>query len=249
MRWWQKCWERILRRHHLWRESEEREHDEAEQMDAENVDQAKEAIGIGEAAAARRILEEVVAKAPEIYHYSYRKGEVLHIKFWDREEYFSYIGAVKSGRIRSRHAIAWVKSAYPRAHYYLAFLATEAGNFPQALTHLEAGLRLEPDQPYLLCEMAVVLHGLNEHEKAKKAFVRALTERAYSPPALRAKIYRGLGVCLIDMQKYDEARSCLEMSLQYAPDNPVALNELRYIRYLNRGGKPVESDISVRHQR
>ena len=59
---------------------------------------------------------------------------------------------------------------------------------------------------------------------------------------MRARILRGLGVTLIDMDKLDEAEKTLYQSLKYEGGNQIAINELNYIDKLRDGAEkqPVE---------
>ena len=52
---------------------------------------------------------------------------------------------------------------------------------------------------------------------------------------MRARILRGMGVTLIDMDKLDEAEKTLYESLKYDGGNQIAIEELNYIDKLRAG--------------
>jgi len=210
-----------------------------ERQDAERVDKAQ-AFSRRDLPAARRLLHDVIANAPANYIYSFRRGADLCVKFWDREEFRAYVEATKLGLTETKGNVVWLKSAYPRAFYYLAFLDVEAQAFDQAQAHLESLLKLEPDQPLYLSEMALVLSGLGKKEEAIQFYDRAISIRPYLPGNQHAKFLRSRAVELIDLQMLDQAESSLRESLKYDPDSRVARNELAYIRHLRGGGQEVE---------
>ncbi|MFC1852963.1 hypothetical protein ACFL27_22420 [candidate division CSSED10-310 bacterium] len=216
---------------------------ERERQDAEIVDDALQAIERRDIPTARRLLRDVVTRAPTNYRYSFRRGADICVKFWDRDEFQVYVSAVKHGLIDAQGNVVWMKSAYPRAYYYLAFLDVEAHDVDRALTNLEEALKLEPDQPYCLGEKAMILSELGRKQEAIRMYEHAISVRPYLPARLHAKFLRGRAVDLIDLHMLDQAETSLLKSLQYEPNSSVAHNELAYIRNLRGGGGHAPSTI------
>lgn len=100
------------------------------------------------------------------------------------------------------------------------------------LQAIDQGLSLEPDHPRLLCEKAFILVRLSEPQEALRLYQEAENARSWTPPETMAQALRGQGMALLDLNRLEEAKAALHESLEYVPDNDVALHELEYIRQL-----------------
>lgn len=213
-----------------------------EQEDALIVKEAIEAIGKNDLTTARRLLQEVIANVPEEYVYSYEEGEHIFIKFWAEDEFLQYVAGLDDQQ-KKKHII-WIPSAYPRAFFYLAYIDVEEGMPESAIGHLQSSLKLEPDQPVSLCEMALICSKMGQHKKALSIYDQAIHGRTYITSQARARALRGKGVELIEIEEFDLAKQCLIESLKYEPNNKIALDEMFYISLL-RTGADVTSPIRL----
>ena len=89
-------------------------------------------------------------------------------------------------------------------------------------------------------------HYLNEYaewykinrnwQTAYDVFSQARDLREFSPPdyadQIEARALRGMGFCLIELGKLDEAEKMFKDSLKLVPENQTALNEIGYIKEL-----------------
>ncbi|HEY3446645.1 MAG TPA: tetratricopeptide repeat protein [Myxococcales bacterium] len=214
-----------------------------ETADADKVDLALEALVAEDVRTAEDLLLEVMRNCPERYAYRTEVDGGLVIKFWDQREFFHY---VTFGKARGEEkAVRWMKSAYPRAFYYLGFLKTKLGDPEQALAFLDAGLALEPTNAKLVCEKAQALISLKRHEEAL-ALYRTLKEPGPHVSAHDVAMgLRGQGSILVDLGDLHRAREAFERSLEIEPGSEVALGELDYIAHLLRGGKPFEGSVTT----
>ena len=113
-----------------------------EVLDAEKVGKAQVYLVNGDVQSARRLLEEVVANAPEEYVYQHHDGDTRFLKFWDKEEFDHYVTWQRDHG--NTGSITWMPSAYPPAYYYLGFISVKEQQYSEAIELLDAGHRLEP---------------------------------------------------------------------------------------------------------
>jgi len=205
-----------------------------EQSDVEKVNKAWDAIVKNDLNVARHLLEEVVANTPKEYIYSYEEGGRLFVKFWTEDEFLHYVTGLDDEQ--KKKSINWILSVYPRAYFYLAYIDMEEGRPENAIVQIKESLRLEPDQPVCFCEMALAYSKLGDNEKAIDLYDRALQSRLYIPSSAKVLALRGKGVVLIEMEELDLAKKCLIESLEYEPNNELALKELEYLSFLKTGG-------------
>jgi len=204
--------------------------------DSENLRKAYQALSQNDFVTARQLLQEVVANAPTEYVYSYRDGDSLYVKFWTREEFIQYVSGTKPNE---RENVVWIQNVYPQAYYYLAILDVNGGNYQNAILNLEKSLKLEPDQPLTLCELAYTIGvQMGDHDAALSLYEKAIHSRDYITSSVKATALRGKGVQLIELGRLNEAEVCFRESLQLEPDNELAYGELIYISKLKSGGNP-----------
>ena len=104
--------------------------DSVEHADATKVDEAHKLMRQGHNSEAENILLGVCSRCPDDYQYTYVVGNVRYIKFWDVNEFIHYAGIHKD---EIKETIIWIKSAYPRACYFLAYLLIENHKYQEAL--------------------------------------------------------------------------------------------------------------------
>jgi tetratricopeptide (TPR) repeat protein len=160
------------------------------------------------------------------------------MRFWDQSEFLNFVQKAPPSR-----QTYWIKSAYPRAYYYLGFLSVAEGRFQDAIGYLELGATLEPTNPKFFTEKA---HALSKSGRFSEAFA-ALDGIAGPGPhvseAMFAMVLRSRGASLIELGDLTSAEKSLMKSLEYAPENKVALNELQYIRQLVTNGRKASGAI------
>ncbi|HPC36037.1 MAG TPA: WG repeat-containing protein [Candidatus Marinimicrobia bacterium] len=191
-----------------------------EQADAKKVEQALEYLNDGDFELAQIILEEVCSRCPENYEYEFTEGDKHYIKLWDNLEFLSYLNKMEE--------IYWIPSVYPRACYYLAYILIEKGKYKKAISWLNKGLLMEPQNPKFFTELGAVYGRLGDYFRSLDYYKQAL-----NLPNIRnherAIALRGAGVQLINLGHLDEAKNYLKESLEIEENNDIAINELNYI--------------------
>jgi tetratricopeptide (TPR) repeat protein len=207
---------------------------DTEKADASKVNKALEHLKNGNLSEAEPILSDVCSRCPDEYEYAYTDHGTRYIKFWDMQEFMTYVAA---HRKEGGEPITWLYSAYPRACYHLAFVLIEKNDITGAIRWLTKGQSLEPENPRFLLELGVAHARLKEHQKSYDCYVQAY-EIAGASKQVRAAALRGMGVQLIDLGRLDEAEARLRESLTFEADNANAKGELAYIAELRSGRKP-----------
>ena len=215
----------------------------SEQDDAEKVDRAIALIDAGQADEARKLLEQVVAHCPELYIYDFGDQGEVYIKFWSLSEYLGYVALTRKPGEEIEQEVIWLKSAYPRAHYYLAKLALTAGDDAAAAAHLDRALSLEPDHPECLLEIAEMSARAGDAAKAVEQFDIALGSRPYMPANAMTRLLAGKAKQLAQLGRYEEAERCLQESLKRGADGELAMNTEQYVESMKAGD--VTAPVSV----
>lgn len=212
--------------------------------DAKLVDQAAILIAEGELEAARQSLNQVVTRTPSRYvHVLHHDHGWVHIKFWDTEEFIEYVGWMQARGTPT--SVAAIPNAYPRAFYYLGYLAIEAGDYERAIELMDKGLQLQPDDPRLGLEKAEALVRLEHFPEASAIYDRILTSDGFVRATDKARCLRAKGYLLIEAGDLNGAEAALRQSLQIEPESPVALNELDHICQLrSKSSKTPQFGIS-----
>jgi tetratricopeptide (TPR) repeat protein len=141
----------------------------------------------------------------------------------------------------ARQTIA-IRNPYPQISLYLGSYYNEVGKHDDALRVLDEGiaLRSEPDMgdslPDLISERGAALETLKRWDDALADYDKGLAI-AQMADDRRARLYRGRGFVLTELNRLDEAEEAYNTSLKLAPDNSLAQNELRYIARLKAGGQ------------
>ncbi|HUQ95246.1 MAG TPA: tetratricopeptide repeat protein [Bryobacteraceae bacterium] len=188
---------------------------------------------------ARLFLEQTVAQIPRQWtSIAKEKGrDVIHA--WTSDEFVAFRDFRE--RAGDFDPIAWLGGSYSHGYYLLAWMANERHDHRAALELLEVALRFEPDHPDVLCLKAFFLRQMDCVEDAVATYRQALTMRPWATKTQQARAWRGLGGCLIDLERMDEAEAALQQSLSFAPDSPMACSELDFIR----GGRRKSSALPM----
>lgn len=198
-----------------------------EKTDALKVDQALACLQNKKVSEAEAILRDVCSRCPQHYQYEYMSGAMRFIRFWEQRDFLEYAAANSADKTM----VMWIASAYPRACYHLAFLLVEKGDFGGAVQWLIKGQLMEPHNPKFPLELGFI-HGHMKQHEISLAYYR----QAYNIPNIskqdRAVALRGMGVQLIDLQRFAEAESRLKESLELEPDNGKTKHELMFLALL-----------------
>jgi len=212
----------------------------ADRLRTDPVADAAEAIGRRDFAAARAILEPLVARVPAGWTPESRSGTRIEIAAWRMADVIAR--AVRASAEARIEQIAWVGPSYARAYGLLAYMAVEERDFARAAVWLDAGIALEP-YPDLLSERGTVAIQLHDPATALGLFERA-SGLDGADPAQQARAWRGKGEALIALERLDDAEQAFRRSLELEADDELATNELRYIRGVREGTiTPSDSQI------
>lgn len=131
-------------------------------------------------------------------------------------------------------------NVYPMIALMLGSEAVERGAMDEAIGYLDQGLALQPGDITLTAEKMAAMQA-----KGLMAEALALGDAAAASQGMMALsegmgiLHRRRGFSLIELGRLGEARAAFNESLEHDPDNPAALNELRYIDGLEAGQRPV----------
>jgi CHAT domain-containing protein/tetratricopeptide (TPR) repeat protein len=183
----------------------------------------------GEFREADRVLKTFVKELPETPPTLKPGRRELEGCFWDSDEFIKF---VEDNRATLQQSLIWNEMPSSKAFYWLAYIAYEWGDLPQALHYINEGLALDPARPQMLCEKAEILKGLRQFDASLECYREVAASKGWVPDKQRARAHRGLGFVLIELRKLDEAEAALHESLKIEPGNETALHELRYIEDL-----------------
>ncbi|MCE9547426.1 MAG: tetratricopeptide repeat protein [Planctomycetia bacterium] len=206
-----------------------------ESTDAAKVDTALEAIIEGRLDEAEALLLAVIANTPSEYANSEENDQGIAIKFWSQTDFIHYVMWRKDRGLADTN-ISWIGNAYPRAHYYLGFLCVKRKQFERAITFLDSGQSLEPTNPKFAFEKAQALVNSRRFKEALALYDRVTELTAHVTVRDLAIARRGRGFVLIEMNDLNNAEIAFKSSLEFEPENEIAMNELRYIQHLRKGG-------------
>ena len=202
-----------------------------ENADADKVDEALKLLAAGQLAQAKAILLDVASRCPDRYVYDYTEGGTRYIKFWALQEFLAFCATLKESGSQAENVV-WVRSAYPRAFYYLGYVSVEEGDIAGALRWLARGREVEPTNPRFLTEMGAASNKGGKPQQAIEHYAAVLKMEPAPPPNIRAVAWRGIGYALIELHRLDAVAEAYEESLKLDPDNDLAKSELRHIRTL-----------------
>lgn len=203
-----------------------------EGTDAERVDEALQAITEGNLGVAKNLLGAVIQNTPTHYsHQTETSDGGLDIRFWDQQEFIHFV-TWKEPEV----AINWIGCAYPRAFFYLGFIAVKEGDYPAAIDFLDRGAALEPTNPKFAFEKALALVRLGQHQAALDLYDQTSAVGPFVSGHDVAVALRGRGFVLIELGRLADADAAFKASLKIEPDSQIARHELDYIAHLRSGG-------------
>jgi len=140
-------------------------------------------------------------------------------------------GAGAAGKVTRVHG------AFAQALQAKAFIASARRQWAQALEYLKRKMVHAPYDAGPYIEAGYMLNAQGKPAEALKSYQRgyALTVAHGAPKIEQAVALRGIGCSQIELGQLEEAASTFRKSLELAPNNRVALNELEYIRRLKAG--------------
>jgi len=206
-----------------------------ESADAQTVNTAVELIVAGDFDQAEQLLVGVLANTPREYTHTEENAEGVSIQFWDQERFLHYVTWQRTQGLADRN-ITWAGNAYPRAHYYMGFISVKRKQFERAIAFLDKGQTLEPTNPMFVFEKAQALFHSGRKREALALYeqVTQLSPHVSGHDLARAR--RGRGFVLVELGDLDGAEAAFVSSLEFEPDNKIALHELRYVQHLRQGG-------------
>jgi Tfp pilus assembly protein PilF len=220
-----------------------------EQTDTHTVETAIEAFGKGGFSALKShlpALEDVLSHAPATPQKVEYCDGVIVVHASSMPEYLMYSGlysrpggAVQAAGVKS---IVWGRWPYARAALMLGSYYVEAGDYKSAAVPLLEGVRIDPTDPLVTSEAAHALSMLHRFDEAIAVIDRALGADLFMEPAAKARLLRGRGFALGELGRYDEAEAAYRQSLELAPGNRTAINELTYIAGQRRGAPKTKAE-------
>lgn len=208
---------------------------DTERDDAIKVDRALSLIDSGQIDAARQLLEQVTANSPQFYVYDFGTAQEMCIKFWSLAEYLGYIALMRQPGEQVTQEVLWLKSAYPRAYYYLAQMDIAEGNDDAATMHLYEAVLLEPDHPQVLVAVAEIAARRGDHAKSLEQYDRALGSRPYRAAPVMVQMLAGKAKQLVMLGRHVEAEQILAQSLEQRPGQALAVNVQQYAQTVEAG--------------
>jgi tetratricopeptide (TPR) repeat protein len=117
--------------------------------------------------------------------------------------------------------------------FYLAYSDVELGDTAGALEALDQAIALAPFNPHYEVERGFVLRSVGQLDQAMEAY-RSASRHAESlgdrTDTWKAISLRGIGSIHAERKNWDEAEKAYRDSLEFEPDNKIALSELQYIK-------------------
>ena len=177
-------------------------------------------------------MEDVVSRVPADYRHAYEVGGTLYLRCQSVEDVQQYAAWMKANG-QWRRAV-WNKDVYPRAFFWLAYLAVQEQDFGRAIEMSDRGLKLAPECSRLATEKAHALIRLGRLSEAKQIYEEVLGRDGFVLRHDRAVCLRGKGYVLIEESNLTAAEIAFRQSLEYEPDSDAALQELCYIEKLRQ---------------
>ena len=127
-----------------------------------------------------------------------------------------------------------ISRTWAEAYYLKAYAYVELGEIERAEIELKHALDLSPLNAIYWAELGHTFQVRKNWVEAKKAFENSQEAASFSPDNQKnhdlARAWRGIGFCLIEMGKTEEAKKQYLKCLELNPDDKKALNELEYIK-------------------
>lgn len=211
------------------------------------ADTAFEAGGYEALAAHLPALRDVLAHAPAQFPAMERRGRTTIVRSFDPNQ--ALMASLMAADGPRGGTAKVVYNTYPMASFLLGSYAVEHHQPEEALTALDKGLALQPDDPLLIGEKGSALTQLKRHEEALALYEPWLAkDDDLSSDLDRAVLLRKKGLALIELGRLDEAERAYRDSLVLDPDHDNAKRELAYIARLKAGGAPTALETLTSEQ-
>jgi tetratricopeptide (TPR) repeat protein len=169
----------------------------------------------------------------------------------DAETIMALSGAALDKSKASRSGQA-VQNPYPGIALYLGSYYNEIGKPAEAVRVIDLGLAtfsipdvdLGTHVPILLGERGAALNILHRSAEALTSYDRALAI-SDQPDRDRARLQRGRGFSLTELNRLDEAETAYQESLKLEPGNERAEHELDYIAQVKSGSAPTQAFLAT----
>jgi tetratricopeptide (TPR) repeat protein len=153
---------------------------------------------------------------------------------------------------KAPNSIQALQNPYPSIALYLGSYYDEIGKPADAVrvldlglsTFSEPGVDLGAHIPILLGERGAALNILHRSSEALASYDRALAVPD-QPDTDRARLQRGRGFSLTELNRLDEAEAAYKDSLKLEPGNERAEHELNYIAQLKSGVAPTQGYLAT----
>lgn len=159
-----------------------------------------------------------------------------YVCFDNDNDYEQFIEQLQPGK---RKQVVRVHAGYAQALQLTAFIASAHHEWDTALKYLDRRMAVAPDDMQPLLEKGYILNAQGKPQQALETYEKAyaLGKAHHAVNFELAAALRGKGSALIDLGRLDEAEDSFNKSLQIDPGNPVAMNELEYIKKVRAQGR------------
>jgi tetratricopeptide (TPR) repeat protein len=127
------------------------------------------------------------------------------------------------------------------ANYLLGRTKFNENNFPAAISSFERALILHPKYIEAENNIGLAWRELNDHEKAKAAFQKAIEWEGDAP--VDAQPFLNLGTLLADQGKIEQAIPYLVKAAVLSPDNPTVHEELSHVYAVQQNLPKAQSEL------
>ena len=137
--------------------------------------------------------------------------------------------------------VSFEPNVYGFAALALSSLALERKDAEAALSVLNVGASIQPDNAKMVEARAralATLGRLPEALRAYAAWTRNYPVQAELNPADTALMWRGMGSVLVEQKQYDDAKESYESALKLVPGDPTTLAALQRVEQLRVSAPP-----------
>ena len=136
----------------------------------------------------------------------------------------------------ARKSAVTLDTTWCNALFIKAYILIDRNKLADAGPYLKKATEMSPLNAHYLNEYAEWYKINHNWQAAYEVFSQARGLREFSPhdyaDQIEARALRGMGFCLIELGKLDEAEKMFNESLKLTPENQTALNEIGYIKEL-----------------
>ncbi len=183
----------------------------------------------------RAALEDALSHAPASMSPLELCGDVLIVRSSGLLPLLHASAIMKEGGAPGAKSAEQIPSPYPRIALYLGAADNEREQWAAAVAHLSKGLALDPYDPKLATEDSLALTRLGRFAEALAVVDKVLAGDGELSGRDHARLLRTRGFALGELRRFDEAEAAYRESLRFEPNNPTALNELKYIDQQRKG--------------